>query len=120
MVVVALRAVRSRTTGAQVPGTNTALVNHSQYLTATDRVLAAGLITKRRGPHTMHRRFEYAPEHEQATVCIREPPRHVRSATRLVAAAVALLLAGGLAGARIAHASSAPVGDHAWLIGSGV
>lgn len=88
---------------------NTALVNHSQYVTATDRILAAGLITKRRGPHTMHRRFEYTPEHDEATVYVRERPRHGRSATRLVAAAVALLLAGGLAGARIAHASSAPV-----------
>jgi hypothetical protein len=95
-------------TGAQLPGMNTALVNHSQYVTATDRVLAAGRITKRRGPHTMHRRFEYTPQHDEAIVYVRERPRHVRSATRLVAAAVALLLAGGLAGARIAHASSAP------------
>ena len=87
---------------------NTALVNHSQYVTATDRVLAAGSITKRRGPHTMHRRFGDAPRHDEATVYVRERPRHLRTAKRFLAAAVALLLAGGLAGARIAHASSAP------------
>jgi hypothetical protein len=88
---------------------NTALVHHSQYVTATDRVLAAGRITKRRGPHTMHQPFEYTPpQYDEATMYVHARPRRARSASRVVAAAAALLLAGGLAGARIAHASSRP------------
>jgi hypothetical protein len=87
----------------------TALFNNSQYVTACDRVLAAGRITKRSGPHTMARSFDYAPQLEERTICVREAARP-RAMRAVIATAMFLAIIGGVAGVRISQASThAPV-----------
>jgi hypothetical protein len=77
--------------------------NASQLATNTDRLLACGGFSKRRGPHVAYR-----PVHavEPTTCAVPVPPRRSPRARHLVAVAIALIVGGTtLLGVRVTHAT---------------
>jgi hypothetical protein len=87
-------------------------INASQLVTATDRVLACGGCSKRRGPHVSRR---YEPVIEERTVLVTPLPVDARRsfARRLVALAVLVLVSGAVVGIRASQAASTGV-THSW------